>query len=212
MKTKTSLCSCGSCSSRAFTLVELLVVMTIVIVLGSLSVTGMRSLTTSLGLSSATQALISELTTARQTALSLDETVQVRFYQFPDSTGVTPTKEYQAIQSFRTKDGLTYTPLDKVVYLPPNIMISPNTTYSSPLGSTTATNAATTDPTLMVNGIGNNYSYVGVNFKSNGTIDPQVSAWFVTLYEKKYGTTGTPVNFTTVSVDPQNGRLRLFQP
>ncbi|MEI9998884.1 MAG: hypothetical protein WDO13_06805 [Verrucomicrobiota bacterium] len=52
-----------------------------------------------------------------------------------------------------------------------------------------------------------------MNFKSNGTIDPAVSSWFVTVLEKKYAATGaTPVNFTTVSVDPENGRLRTFQP
>ena len=104
-------------------------------------------------------------------------------------------------------------------------MVSSSSTYSAPLGTTTATTAATTDPNITSNGIGHNYSYVGINFKSNGMIDPQPGSaswpvtastinnpWFITLYEKKYGTTGTPVNYTTVSVDPQDGRMRMFQP
>jgi uncharacterized protein (TIGR02596 family) len=181
-------------------------------ILTALSVSAFRSVNTALNLSTATQAIVSELSTARQTALTLDETVQVRFYQFPDTTGAAATKEYQAMQSFRTKDNATYVALDKVILLPPTIMISSSSTYSPPL-SGTATPAAAPAPSIQANGIGMNYSYLYVNFKSNGTIDPPTSgSWFITLYEKKYGAAGTPVNFTTVNVDPQNGRLRMFQP
>ncbi len=134
-------------------------VLAIVAILTALSVAGFRSMWTALNLSSATQAISSELATARQTALTLNETVQVRFYQFPDSTGATTNKEFQAVQSFRTTDNTTYTALDKIVYLPSNIMISSNATYSSPLGSATATPAASTDPAINVNGIGTGYSY-----------------------------------------------------
>ena len=198
-------------SAAGFTLVELLVVLTIVAILTALTVTGFRSVNTALSLSTASQAVTAELTTARQTALTRDQTIQVRFYQYPDSTGATTTKEYQAMQSFNYATGL---PIDKVVFFPANIMISSSTTYSVPLGATTATPAATTDPAIASNGIGRNYGYVSVNFKSNGTIDPQPASppWFITLYEKKYAATGAPVNYTTISVDPQDGRTRMFQP
>lgn len=198
-----------------FTLVEMLVVMAIIAILTALAFSGFRSINSALGLSTATQAVTSELTTARQTALTLDQTVQVRFYQYPDSTGATATKEYQAMQSFSTKDNTTYVTLDKIVFLPPTIMISSNSTYSPPL-SGSATAATAPAPPIQANGIGMNYSYIYVNFKSNGTIDPQPASgsWFISLYEKRYGNTGTPVpiNFTTINVDPQNGRLRMFQP
>jgi len=210
-------------SAAGFTLVELLVVMAIIALLTALTVTGFRSVNTALSLSTATQAVTTELTTARQTALTLDETVQVRFYQYPDSTGQTTTKEYQSMQSFKTQDGKTYTPIDKITYFPATIMISANTTYSAPLGTTTATPAATTDVNITSNGVGHGYSYVPINFKSNGMIDPQPGSaswpitaantpWFITLYEKKYAAGGTPVNYTTISVDPQDGRMRMFQP
>ena len=201
-------------SAAGFTLVELLVVMAIIALLTALAVSGFRSVNTALSLSTATQAVTTELTTARQTALTLDQTVQVRFYQYPDSTGTTTTKEYQAMQSFKSQDGTTFTPLDKITYFPANIMISASTTYSVPLAGTTPKTPLTSDPNINANSVGHNYSYVPVNFKSNGMIDPQPAnpPWFITLYEKKYGTTGAPVNYTTVSVDPQDGRMRMFQP
>ncbi len=194
--------------------------MAIISIMATLAVLGFRGVNSALSLSGATQAISAELTNARQTALTLDETVQVRFYQFPDSTGASTAKEFQAMQTFQTKDNATFTPLDKIVYLPANIMISSSGTYSPPLapGNVTATVPAASDPPINLNGIGQNYSYVAIAFKSNGTIDTTTTgtwfsgSWFITVFEKKYATATQLVNYTTVSIDPQDGHLRIFQP
>jgi len=203
-----------------FTLVELLVVLAVISIVSTLAVMAFRGVNSALNLSGATQQVSAELTNARQTALTLDETVQVRFYQFPDSTGSSATQEFQAMQTFETRDNPPQ-PIDKIVYLPSNIMISSSGTYSPPLNpaNVTATTPVATDPAINLNGIGRNYTYVAVAFKSNGTIDTSAytgswytGSWFITLFEKKYATATQLVNYTTVSMDPQDGRLRIFQP
>jgi uncharacterized protein (TIGR02596 family) len=212
LKTNSPLHTIHRGASNGFTLVELLTVMTIIVILTALTVWGYRGISTALSLSAASQAVTSELTMARQTALALNENVEIRFYQYPDCTGATTTVEYQAMQSFSSKDNGMSTPLDKITFFPPNIMISASSTYSSPLGSTTATPAVASDPAIQVNGVGHSYSYVSASFTSNGTLDPQVASWFVTVLEKKYAAGGSPVNFTTITVDPLNGRIHQFRP
>ena len=207
-------------TARGFTLVELLVVLAVISIVSTLTIMAFHGVNSALNLSSASQQVAAELTNARQTALTLDETVQVRFYQFPDTTGVSTTKEFQAMQTFETRDNPPL-PLDKIVYLPSNIMISGSGTYSPPLSSSnvTATTPAASDPLINLNGVGQNYTYVAIAFKSNGTIDTTAftgtwytGSWFITLFEKRYASATQLVNYTTVSIDPQDGRLRIFQP
>jgi uncharacterized protein (TIGR02596 family) len=207
-------------TARGFTLVELLVVLAVISIVSTLTIMAFRGVNSALNLSSATQEISAELTNARQTALTLDETVQVRFYQFPDTTGASTTKEFQAMQTFETRDNPPL-PLDKIVYLPSNIMISGSGTYSPPLSSSnvTPTTPAASDPLINLNGVGQNYTYVAISFKSNGTIDTTAytgtwytGSWFITLFEKRYASATQLVNYTTVSIDPQDGRLRIFQP
>jgi uncharacterized protein (TIGR02596 family) len=200
-------------------MVELLVVLAIIALLSVATVSTFRSVTSALSLSGGTQMLLSELTIARQTALTLDESVQLRFYTYPDSTGATSTSEYQAFQSFSVKtgtSGFVYTPVDKIVYLPSSIMISSSTTagYSSaPLAGGTTSSPVATDPFISINGIGHNYQYVSLTFKSSGAIDPvpSGSTVWMTLHEKRY-VSSVPVNFTTINIDPSNGRVRIYQP
>ena len=115
-----------------FTLVELLVVMAIIAVLAAASVTAFRSVSSALGLSTAGQVVASEITTARQTALTFSEEVEVRFYFYPDP--VTGASQFNAVQSFSTTDGTNFTQVDRMSYMPASIMIA-----VSPGGSSTAT-------------------------------------------------------------------------
>jgi uncharacterized protein (TIGR02596 family) len=210
----------ASLATRGFSLVEMLVVLAVISIVATMAIMAFRGVNSALNLSSASQQVAAELTNARQTALTLDETVQVRFYQFADVTGATTTKEYQAMQMFQTRVSPP-TPLDKITYLPSNIMISSSGTYSPPLASSNVppTTPLTTDPAINLNGIGQNYTYTAITFKSNGTIDTTAytgswfsGSWFITMFEKKYASATQLVNYTTVSIDPQDGRLRIFQP
>jgi len=175
-----------------FTLVELLVVMAILAILAAASVAGFRSVSSALGLSTAGQLITSEITTARQTALTYSETVEVRFYYYMDS--YTGTSQYQAIQSFSTQDGVNYTQMDRMSFLPSNIMISQTTgtsttalsypfgesnTTVNPTYQVSATGTVTLNgSTTTINGVqtiaalaGQGYQYKSLRFKPGGSID-----------------------------------------
>ena len=140
--------------------------------------------------------MASEITTARQTALTYSETVEVRFYLYTDS--ITNAAQYQAIQSFSTTDSVNFTQLDKINYFPVNIMINQSlgtstTALSYPLVETAGTppvspsytpngsvnliqNGAVTTPTSSgapptIPAGSLTYTYKYLRFKPSGTID-----------------------------------------
>jgi len=214
--------------------VELLVVMAIIAIIATAAVTGFSSVNSALGLSTAAQAITSEITTARQTALTYSETVEIRFYYYTDS--ITGTSQCQAIQSFSTTDGINFTQLDRITYLPRSIMISKSTGTSTtalsyPFGESnttvnpTLTGTGTTGALSIPGTVGLNYTYKSLRFKPGGSIDFVMPAsgaptgwpptsWYVTLFEKKYASSANSAikNFVTINVDATDGRVRTFQP
>ena len=214
-----------------FTLVELLAVMAIIAILSVASVTTFFSINSALNLSTGAQIVTSELSLARQRALTLDGSVQLRFYKYADSTGASAASEFQAMQVFSATNGTTagtstYTPLEKIKFLPSNIMLASDPTYSSGLGGTGSgapplMSAAAGDPPILLNNVGTSYQYVAVQFKADGTMDLSQpgntnttlpASWFVTVYEKKFAATEKPSNFITINMDPIDGQIGLFQP
>jgi len=205
------------------------VVLAIIGIITTVSVSALVGVNSALNLSTAAQTIMSEITLARQTALTYSETVEVRFYYYTDSH--TNTSQYQAVQTYSTTDGTNFTQLDKISYLPTNIMIdqttkAASTALSYPFGEASATLNPTYTPNTTTGAapipgtIGLGYTYKSLRFKIDGSVDyvPGTSpwppsTWFITLYEKKYASTPSSAkNFITVSVDSTNGRVRMFQP
>ena len=195
---------------RAFTLLEMLIVLVVVVIIVAASFSAFRGLVAATNLSSAAQSVANELTLAHQTAITMNEPVQVRFYQYAESTGASSAQEFQALQSFGIKGGTTNA-LEKVDYLPSTIMISSLSQYSSPLAGQALSAPAATDPLLEIAGVGSNYQYASVTFTPSGAISPPAASWYVTLYEKRF-LASKPSNFATVNVDTATGQVHLFQP
>jgi uncharacterized protein (TIGR02596 family) len=206
----------GNRFMAGLTVVELLVVMVIISLIAALAVSAYRSVNSAMNLSTAAQTITSEITIARQTALTDSEAVEVRFYLYPDA--ITGTDQFQAVQTFSTTDGSTYTALDKISYLPVNVMIDqtivsptvlPLTALSYPFGeSNAAANPGPYTPNGTVSGTltsgapatlpgsGVSYTYKTLRFKASGAVDYLMPTnpptgwppayWYITLYEKKY--------------------------
>jgi len=226
----------GATRNRAgFSLIELLVVMAIIAILVGTSVSAFRSVSSALNLSTAAQEITSEITTARQTALTYSKTVEVRFYYYADSV-ISNTSNYQAIQTFSSTDGVNFTQMDRISFLPANIMISPSASLSYPFGESSVSFNPVYSPVaaagvLTIPSVGTSYTYRSLRFKPGGGVDFVVpssgspsnlptgvtwppSSWYITLFEKKYASAANSAikNFITVNVDATDGRVRTYQP
>ena len=161
---------------RAFSLVELLVVLALLGLLTSLAIPAFQSARSASSLSSAGQMVVAELNFARQTALSRGFAVQVRFYQLPGygEDRMAPPSAYRAIQSFSI-DGAVTNALDKATFFPPPARASVDPA-ASPLLQTAETGS------YRLPEVGINYRYAPLLFNPDGSLDSAVSTnAFLTL-------------------------------
>src|ERR1700728_2816755 len=86
---------------RAFSLIELIVVISIMIVIMALVVPSMGPLMRSSNMNKATAMITDELNYARQLALTQNRDVEVRFYKLPSKSNSSDL-QYRAFRSFST--------------------------------------------------------------------------------------------------------------
>jgi uncharacterized protein (TIGR02596 family) len=214
-------------SNRAFTLIEMLVVMAIVVILGALAIPLVQGTSRAYQLDATGQLMINQLALARQNALTSNHMVEVRFYQLPDynqsSTG--PISVYRGMQCFEEGDPTVsgsvtltaLTPLSKPAFFPAPVVLS-TINNVSPLLSPAPAPPSSTDP--MLPNYQANYKYSSFHFKPDGSTDltnnpttglPLNSVTLV-LENDKAVTGSLPNNYETLQVDPAIGTVRRFLP
>jgi uncharacterized protein (TIGR02596 family) len=217
---------------RGFSLVELLTVLAIMAVLVTLTGPSVIQALQGTSLTRAAAMVQNNLKAAHQYALSLQNTVAVRFYQIPKATG-----NFSALQLFEVTPQVsstgvvsttynTYVPLTPVINLPaPNIMVTTTTpyTYSSLLNSPAI--LPTSDPAnetdvqtpISIPVYGENYLYVDFRFLPSGgqqtnlplTPPAGVNGYYVTIAAS---TQTTLKNFYTIQVDPVTAKVTFYRP
>ena len=200
---------------RGFTLVEMMVVIAIIVLLGALAVPALSSLMTSYNLGNTAQAISGQLNYARQSALTSNDAIQVRFYQLTDAVHSSQVT-YRAIQCFQETDNGTI-PLTKPNIFPPGIVISNNTAVSTLFAGYGMTSA--NGPLLPIT---QNASYLYFRYRPNGQTDltPQVgsngtpASPCITCYSETAPivANGLPANYVVLQLDVINGTVRVFQP
>jgi uncharacterized protein (TIGR02596 family) len=187
---------------RAFTLLELLCVLALIMVAAYLVIASLSQLLAANALGAASQMVRDCLADARQDAVAQNITVEVRLYAAANGNG------YQALQlHVRNADG-TASSLAGIVNLPAGAVIDATPSHSSLVTTNTQTPAADpTDPRL-------NAQTRCFHFLPTGATDlPAPGPWQLTLRSAAFSDPAHfPANWACVTLDPVTGRAQVYRP
>ena len=210
-------------SLNSFSLVELLVVMTIGAILAVISIGAYSKVTRAMVMTSSSQMFSGAFNLARQTAVTQNADVEFRIYQLPDYNASTPYSAtvYRAFQSFLIKSGTTNA-LTKVNYLPSPAIISTNLTANTFLKITSPVAMPVAGSTFAnpLPVYGNTYNAVVFRFSPTGGLEPtglaalSLQAYLTIQLENDAvsGTAQLPADFAIVQIDSFNGAASVFRP
>ena len=187
---------------QAFSLLELLVVVTVMVIAMSLTLPAVVGMQRSYHLSKAASQIKDNLQLARQLAMARDEPVVASFCKVPDEFG---KASYNVLMLSRELPDGTLAPISKPIRLSGAIGISGDARWSS----------------IMTDALSGTYTNVFPNvnapcqefrFKASGATDlPSSSSWYLTLFHNP-DSTALPANFVTLAIDPVTGRIVWSQP
>ncbi len=188
---------------NAFSLVELLVVISIIGLLIAIAVPAWNGIADGQRLTSASESLSGGLRLARQLALAKSTPVEFRLYKVMPSDGISAS--YCAYALYQITDFGITNQLAELTY------------FSNGTSLSTATMNGTSYSTLLTNGPGIDSSsrdYNSFKFRPDGSTDlPPSSRWYATLVRDREATNTTlPPNYITIQIDPLNGNVRSFRP
>lgn len=222
----------GLCKSSAtvcvagFTLIEMLVVITLIALIAGVAVPSVNSILRGSKLTQSAQLVIDQFALARQTALTKNRSVEVRIYRYgdPETPGedknIASSGRYRAIQLFEIADSGTATAMGNLVRLSSSMMFDSGATLSTLIGSaasspTVPTLTTSGSQTVSVSTMGTNYDSVSFRFNADGSTNlPAASLWFLTLHSlnDKDAQAKPPANFFTLQIEPTNGHIKNFRP
>jgi len=199
----------------AFSLIELLVVISIIGILSAAAIGGLSNVARSTNLTSAAQRLGDQFALARQTAVARNLPVEVRIYKLPDFDFTTGGATlWRGLQLF-IKDGTSDVPASRPLFLPQRVIISENA-QASPLLS--GLGAELTPPSSVGAFTTANVRYKSFTIRPNGTVTATSSIpdadWFLTVHHENDAKPDgiKPANFATIQIDPVSGAVRTYRP
>lgn len=200
-------------SKSGFTLVELLAVVAIIVALMALTIPAISPATKGVEITQSGSILAGELQAARLEAISRNRPVEVRFYE--NQAG----DAYDRVGFLIIRDDMAFTTFRSEFDLPDNLIIPKFAGAQDlvPLLDSTA-DGITSGTEERPNGTANNY--VAFRFRPDGstTLDPDPDKeWFLTIiHQNDQGKTPNSNprlnNFTSIQVEPLNGRIRVYRP
>lgn len=191
-------------SSDAFSLVEMLVVIALIIILMVFVAPALNSIVGGTNLNRAGQLIGDQLSFAKQEAVTKNREMQVLFFHLTNGA----TAGWRGIRVFRieqTTNGSTMIPATRLSVMPEGILINTNL---SPLLEADPTLGGTTN----LPGYGN-VPFAGIRYRANGLPGSTVGDAnnFVTLNSANV-TNNPPKNYYTIQINPITGKVIVFRP
>jgi uncharacterized protein (TIGR02596 family) len=195
-----------SLHARAFSLLELLLVMALLGILAAAAFGGYAALTQATALTTGAGMLSDTLTGARQDAVARNMTVEVRLYDL--ATAAQPTAAYRALQLHWLEADGTTPAIEAPLLLPAAVIIDASAAHSPLIaGNSEVATADPADPRL------NGQTRV-FHFLPDGSTDLDPTAeWFVTLRAATTAASALfPNDWACVAIDPTTGRVQVYRP
>jgi uncharacterized protein (TIGR02596 family) len=187
--------------STAFSLIELLVVMAIIIMLTVITLPSMRSISSGTNLTGAAEDMAAVVNLARQRAGTFNRQVAIRFFR---DTSSKPFTSYQLWEQKDSANPDSWTSIERVRHLPTGVVVTNSATYSPILE--VATYQGTT----------NGMSFSDILFLPSGSIVAQTNATVTLVQAVGPATTGVvsglPPNFATIAIESMNARPMIYRP
>jgi uncharacterized protein (TIGR02596 family) len=230
MKTRSPLLS--GLRPRAFTLIEVLIVLTLIAMLLFFTVPGLKDVMKGSKLTSAADQIIGDLNLARQTAIKEGMPVEVRFYKFAGSGSSTTEERFAAYQCFQlaqdlnepsdyTSERIPKAVFEKVKVIPQGVVLVDSKKWSSLLTEDTMKQGSERVRGLVPGERDTEARYFSFIISPEGSTSlDQTGAkqWFITLVnESEYQKAANPEalkpkNFINIQVDPYTANTRRYQP
>jgi len=208
----------------AFTLVELLIVITIIVVLAALMAPMLTTAIRGTALNRGADQVIGVFSASRQSSIARAQTVEIRFYCYTDPENPAEksanSSNYHALQAFVIDDSGNASPLFKAQALPQTVVLATNS-YSGTNASSLLTLSNTNAPgQYAIPRVGTNYTCSSFRIYRSGLTSLIASGassnWCVTVANAVdllgSGATNLPTNYTTVVIDPYNATIRTYRP
>ncbi len=186
-----------------FSLVELLVVIGIIVILMALIIPAVTGIAGGVGITAASEEISATISSARQRATSFSRTVSIRFFA-EGSASDAPFMRYQVWEQEDLANPSSWKALDREQSLPLGVVISSDAAFSPLLDLSRKTDAQ-------------GRKFAEFFFSSSGSAVVPLEKACLTLHADSASKSGTqvpglPANFAVFTIEPFNGRPKIFRP
>lgn len=207
-------------SRKAFSLIEMLVVVSVVGILLAFAAPQLFSLVQSTSLTAEGTFIRNKLSQAQQIALSQNTDVEVRFFKMKDEGNAEQDAAFRGFQFYRYNAYGQLLPVSEFFRIKPPIVINEplSTLVIAGGGSSDAISPAAGRDVIPVMDQETKFDYVSFRFRPDGSTDLPGKAkgggdtWYVTLVKGLPTASTPPENYFTVQLDPFNGRVTEYRP
>lgn len=214
--------------SKAFSLIEMMVVLGIVGLLLAFAAPNMFSLITSNSLSGEGVVLRNQLTYAQQIAVSKNADVEIRFFKMPDYASARPDPAFRAYQLFQYNLDGELAPISTFFRIKSPVGVHEQlSTILDPRSNTSGADKkfGFSSPTVGKaeapvgeGGALQSAEYVAFRFRPDGSTDlpfrtGSSDTWYITLVQGEGALkSDKPDNYVCLQVNPYNGQVSEFRP